>query len=182
MLSYWRWKQQAKNTSTLISLEGTKRGKGQWSIRITSVSTWASYSRALICSYWICRLLLEAEHIWWHVSLTDMSSSMHCYLVTCHKSFPSTWAASLPLFSPERLVSASRKLNEYSIMHFKQCNLLLPWEIRAQPQAVSWLQKTSLSDCRKQLLGLNRFFHSKIKIFQHNVFYSVLLIYEITIN
>lgn len=33
MLSYWCWKQQAKNTSILISLEGTKRGKGQWSIK-----------------------------------------------------------------------------------------------------------------------------------------------------
>lgn len=64
------------------------------------------------------------------------------------QSFPSPWAEqrhclSFPLSSFHLCFQKTKRTLHYAL---KQCNLLLPWSIRAQPQAVSRLQAISLCD------------------------------------
>lgn len=148
MLSHWCWKQQATKTTTLSPLEGSERGKGQWSRRMTSESNRAPRSRAFM---WF--LLHLSPTLGSRVRLrahTDRQAfSPVCTAIdNLPQSFPSPWAEqrhclSFPLSSFHLCFQKTKRTLHYAL---KQCNLLLPWSIRAQPQAVSRLQAISLCD------------------------------------
>lgn len=98
MLSYWCWKQQAKNTSILITLEGTKRSKGQWSI--LQYPSEHLFLGLLSGSYLGCLPFLKAKYVWWQAFLRAISFPRHrCVVMRPEASLPREqhWCLSTPL-------------------------------------------------------------------------------------